>query len=170
MSRGFVKEDDQEEAPIIPKRAPLPANTPNYVTEFGLQLLKEEMEALVNEKKNIDEANETEKRRTLTVLNGRLSLLEERIQSAQLVETENKIPLEIRFGSTLKYKVISGKQKGVERTFQIVGVDEANIKKQKIAFTAPIVRSLMGLKIGEKIEFALGGQLQTLEVTDIEYV
>jgi transcription elongation factor GreB len=35
MSRGFVKESDQEELPIVPPRADLPAGLVNYVTEFG---------------------------------------------------------------------------------------------------------------------------------------
>lgn len=42
MSRGFVKEDDQEEAPIIPPRAALPSGQTNYVTPNGLKELKEE--------------------------------------------------------------------------------------------------------------------------------
>ena len=42
MSRGFVKEDDQEEAPFIPPRASLPAGVTNYVTARGMQLLLEE--------------------------------------------------------------------------------------------------------------------------------
>jgi transcription elongation factor GreB len=32
MSRGFVKEDDQEETPIVPPRADLPEGVVNYVT------------------------------------------------------------------------------------------------------------------------------------------
>ena len=32
MSRGFVKEDDQEEVPIVPQRAYLPEGVPNFVT------------------------------------------------------------------------------------------------------------------------------------------
>jgi transcription elongation factor GreB len=43
MSRGFVKEDDQEEAPIIPPRAALPNGVTNYVTPNGLQELKTEL-------------------------------------------------------------------------------------------------------------------------------
>ena len=36
MSRGFVKEDDQEEIPIVPPRADLPDGVTNYVTQVGL--------------------------------------------------------------------------------------------------------------------------------------
>jgi len=36
MSRGFVREDDQEEAPFIAPRAALPAGAVNYVTPRGM--------------------------------------------------------------------------------------------------------------------------------------
>jgi transcription elongation factor GreB len=45
MSRGFVKEDDQEETPIVPPRADLPEGVVNYVTQGG-------MGELLNENKN----------------------------------------------------------------------------------------------------------------------
>lgn len=46
MSRGFVKEEDQEEAPIIPPRAALPNGVTNYVTPKGYQDLLDELKAL----------------------------------------------------------------------------------------------------------------------------
>ena len=46
MSRGFIKEGDQEEIPRVPMRAYLPQGVPNYVTKEGLEALKEELKAL----------------------------------------------------------------------------------------------------------------------------
>ena len=46
MSRGFVKEEDQEEAPFIPPRAALPPGVTNYVTPQGYQELIKEREDL----------------------------------------------------------------------------------------------------------------------------
>lgn len=169
MSRGFVKEDDQEEAPFIPPRAPLPPNTPNYVTKRGLQKLEEEKSDLEFERKNLKEANESERRKSLAVINGKLGLLEERILSAQLIKGEEQPADEVRFGATVKTIVKNGKQKGLERTFTIVGVDESNVKEKRIAFTAPIVRNLMGKKVGEVADFKLGNESQPLEVVSIHY-
>lgn len=43
MSRGFVKEGDQEDIPIVPPRAYLPDGTINYVTQAGMnELLAEQ--------------------------------------------------------------------------------------------------------------------------------
>ncbi|WP_373399556.1 hypothetical protein V8V91_07585 [Algoriphagus halophilus] len=52
MSRGFVKEEDQEETPLVPPRVELPNGVTNYVTENGLAELLSEKEALLEEKPN----------------------------------------------------------------------------------------------------------------------
>ena len=50
MSRGFVKEGDQEEVPLVTPRPHLPPGVENYVTSQGLQALKEEREQLQQER------------------------------------------------------------------------------------------------------------------------
>lgn len=46
MSRGFVKEEDQEETPFIPARAVLPVGEINYTTPVGYKELIEERKKL----------------------------------------------------------------------------------------------------------------------------
>ena len=75
MSRGFVKEDDQEEVPIIPKRAYLPEGVTNFVTPYGMNQLLAEKQILVSEKNNLKSANENENRITLNYINAKLQLL-----------------------------------------------------------------------------------------------
>ena len=41
MSRGFVREGDQEEPVVIPQRAVLPDHVINYVTPSGMKQLRE---------------------------------------------------------------------------------------------------------------------------------
>jgi len=169
MSRGFVKEDDQEETPFIPPRAPLPENSPNYVTKRGLNALIEEKQTLENERTNLEAENEKERRLALAVINGKLNLVEERILSAQLIKAENQPENEVRFGATVTSVVLSGNQKGMERTFTIVGVDESNVKLKRIAFTAPIAKVLLGKKKGDELNFKLGNENQKLQIIDFHY-
>ena len=61
MSRGFVKEDDQEEIPIVPPRADLPEGVTNYVTQAGMNELLEEKQMLLHEKRTLDSSSENEK-------------------------------------------------------------------------------------------------------------
>lgn len=164
MSRGFVKEDDQEEAPIIPPRAALPAGETNYVTPNGLKELKEEEEKLIAERANLDKENETERRRAQAVIDGNLKLLRERISTARVLDPKEQPEDEVRFGALVELK-----QNGNIQKFQIVGVDEADVKKQKIAFVAPIAKAVTGKKVGDKIDFKLGEETRKLEILKITY-
>lgn len=164
MSRGFVKEEDQEEAPVIPPRAALPPGVTNYVTPTGYELLLREKEDLEQEQKNLPHENETERRRASMTIDGKLQLLADRIRSARILELQKQPQDEVRFGALVKFK--KGNRK---LTFQIVGVDEADVKKQKIAFTAPIAKALIGNKVGETADFKLGSETQQLKILEISY-
>ncbi|MFI8378371.1 GreA/GreB family elongation factor [Leeuwenhoekiella sp. NPDC079379] len=164
MSRGFVKEDDQEEAPIIPPRASLPVGEINYVTKKGLMALKTEKVHLENQILNLSEIDERELRRSKAVIVGKLQLLNERLLSARVLE--NTESGEVRFGATVSYQIEPNSKLN---TITIVGVDEADVKKLKISFTAPIAKALMGKKVGEIAELKLGNETRLLKIKDIRY-
>ncbi|MFZ0490641.1 MAG: GreA/GreB family elongation factor [Salegentibacter sp.] len=165
MSRGFVKEEDQEEAPIIPPRAALPAGVTNYVTPGGMEELLAERKELEKERAGLEIIDETERRRAQAVIDGKMSLLNERINSARVLKPEDQPQDEVRFGATVHLKDAKGKF----QEFAIVGVDEADVKKQKIAFVAPIARAVTGKKEGETTEYQLGSETRNLEILKITY-
>ncbi len=165
MSRGFVKEEDQEELPVVPPRAPLPPGVDNYVTAFGLQALMQEKEELEEEKRQLPPGNETERRHAAMFIDGKLRLLNERIASARVVDVSDRADDTIRFGATVELNNGRKIQK-----FQIVGVDEADIKLNKIAFTAPIVRAIIGKKEGETAPFKRGDKIQKLKILKVSYL
>ncbi|MCC6400862.1 MAG: GreA/GreB family elongation factor [Flavobacteriales bacterium] len=169
MSRGFVREGDQEEAPFIPPRAPLPADVPNHVTPRGLRILQEERSALEADRSKPYESEDA-KRRAWAEIDGRLELLNERISTAHVVEPLRPAPEEVRFGASVTFRMLSGPQAGQERTFTIVGVDEASVKDGRIAFTSPIARALIGRKRGQEAALVLAGVVQRLQVIDVAYV
>lgn len=164
MSRGFVKEGDQEELPVIPPRAALPAGVSNYVTPAGHAALLREQEALEKERKSLPRDNEAEHRRAAMIIDAKMKRLEERIISARVIDPQDQPKEEVRFGA------IVGFDNGEKiQTFQIVGVDEADIKKKKIAFTAPIARALIGKRVNETAEFKRGSNVQNLKIISIAY-
>lgn len=67
MSRGFVKEDDQEETPLVPPRPEIPNGLTNYVTENGRDELLAEKQALIDEKASFKANTEQEKRITFNL-------------------------------------------------------------------------------------------------------
>lgn len=171
MSRGFVKEDDAQTPPLIPPRAALPPGTPNYVTPAGLALLRAELTQLEAERaaSEANRDNDTDRSHRLSLHNGRLALLQERLGSARLVEPAQPPPAEVRFGATVRLRTMNGGKVGFERQFTIVGVDEADVAAGKVAFVAPIARAVQGARVGQQVTLQLGPQQEVVEVVSVHY-
>jgi transcription elongation factor GreB len=166
MSRGFVKEDDQEEVPIVPQRPYLPAGVTNFVTPLGMNQLLAEKQMLINEKDNLNNANEDEKRIALNYINAKLQLLNNRILEAKIVNLNEQPKNEIRFGAMITLKIEASKNIQI---FQIVGVDEADISKGKVSFLSPIARVLINKKIGDKVVLKQAKKDIVFEIINIVY-
>jgi transcription elongation factor GreB len=148
MSRGFVKEDDQEDIPIVPQRAYLPEGVANFVTQAGMEQLLAEKQMLIDEKDNLSSASDSEKRIALNLINAKLQLLNNRIAEARIVNLKDQPNNEIRFGALVTLRTEASNK---IQTFRIVGVDEADISKGKISFISPVAKSLINKKIGDRV-------------------
>ena len=165
MSRGFVKEDDQEEIPIVPQRAFLPEGVTNFVTQTGMDQLLAEKQMLISERDNLISINENEKRIALNFINAKLHLLNNRIDEARVVNPDEHPQNEIGFGA-----IITLKTEGSEtQTFQITGVDEADISKGKISFLSPLAKTLINKKAGDKVLLKRPKEDVVYEVVGIDY-
>ena len=153
MSRGFVKEGDQEEVPMILPRAFLPSGTPNYVTPEGLKRLQDEMESL---KKEWTDAGSNYV--TKNYLDAKMRLLSERINSAVLIDNTKANPDVVSFGMYVKYN---------DKVIRIVGVDEADASKGLISFISPIAKALIGKKKGDKFEIKVPRGTEIVEIFEI---
>ncbi len=166
MSRGFVKEDDQEEIPIVPQRATLPEGVTNFVTRAGMDQLLAEKQALINEKDNLGTSRENEKRIALNHINAKLQLLNNRIAEARLVDPSEQPQDEITFGAIVTLK---NEKSGKTQTFQIVGIDEADIAKGKISFISPLARAMINKKAGDRIILKRDKDEITFEIMALAY-
>ena len=70
------------------------------------------------------------------------------------------------FGATV---VLSDEETGNEITYQIVGEDEADIKKRLISVTSPIARALIGQQEGDIAEVKAPDGIKTYEILEIKY-
>ena len=150
MSRGFVKEGDQEEVPMLTPRAFLPPGVENFVTSVGMEELKAEREEILRERKQYEGVDNNDARVNNNYLTGKLRLLEERIHSARVLDYDPQRQNDVAFGATIKFKNLRNNQIA---QYQIVGVDEANIMKGKISFLSPLSKVLMNKKAGETVSF-----------------
>ena len=138
MSRGFIKEGDQEEIPMVPPRAYLPEGVPNYVTREGLAALNEELRDLEAEL-----AKAGDNYIMSNFIQAKMKLLINRISSAVEVDISKANKDTVSFGAWVRYN---------GRVVRIVGVDEADINKGLVSFTSPIAKALTGKKAGDVVE------------------
>lgn len=150
MSVAFRRESDDEH--LEPKfEIPIPSG-PNLVTACGLALIGErigELEARL-------EAGGEEA--AIAAIKRDLRYWQTRQITAQLVPEPDGETVE--FGTTVTFAL-----NGKENTLAIVGDDEADPAKGKIAFSAPLGRALMGSETGEFVDF--GGKQDAIEVLAI---
>ena len=155
MSRGFIKEGDQEEIPRAPMRAYLPQGVPNYVTKEGLEALKEELKALQFER--IKAGDDYIK---ANFIDATIELLVDRINNAVEVDLSKSKKDTVSFGAWVRYN---------GRVVRIVGVDEADVNKGLVSFVSPIAKSLMGKKEGDVIELKGPSGKERVKVEEVSY-
>ena len=71
------------------------------------------------------------------------------------------------FGATV---YVADEESGDEMTYQIVGEDEADIKINKISFSSPIARALIGKEEGDVAKVETPGGIRLLEIVEVKYV
>ena len=70
------------------------------------------------------------------------------------------------FGATVD---LADEETGDELTYQIVGDDEADIKKGLLSYTSPIARALIAKNEGDEVEFQAPDGLKTFEILEVRY-
>ncbi|MBR1514234.1 MAG: GreA/GreB family elongation factor [Bacteroidales bacterium] len=153
MSRGFIKEGDQEEIPRVPMRAYLPEGVPNYVTKEGLDVLKEELKNLEAERVKAGDNYIMS-----NFIEAKMKLLISRINSAVEIDLSKADKEKVSFGAWVRYG---------GRVVRIVGVDEADVNKGLISFISPLAKSLTGKRAGDVIELKSSERI-TVEAVSFE--
>lgn len=173
MSRGFVKEGDQEEVPMVPPRAFLPQGAVNYVTPQGYASLLKEKEAIIAERESAT-GNETDLRVTRNYLNFKLELLDERIRTAVVVEAPSPNDGTIGLGACVTFQTdvpnMHNKNPHSPKpiTIRITGADESDGTKN-LSFFSPLAMALSGHKAGEELKIDLPTGTQRIKVLSVTY-
>ena len=153
------------------------------LTKRGAQLLKEELHRLktkdrydviraiaearshgdLSENAEYDAAKERQ-----SFIEGRIALLEGKLGSAQIIDpTELEADGRIVFATTVQLEDL---ESGETVQYQIVGVDEADLKENKISVTSPIARAMIGKYAGEIIEVEAPSGIREYEILEVLYI
>ncbi|MCA9551044.1 MAG: transcription elongation factor GreA [Myxococcales bacterium] len=101
-------------------------------------------------------------------IEGRIKEVESKLALAEVIDPSTLTGDKVVFGATVT--VVDG-ESGETSRYQIVGLDEADLKEGKISLTAPIARALMGKRVGDIVEVKLPKRgNKELEVEKVEFV
>lgn len=149
MSVAFRRENDDEH--LEPKFEIPIAPGPNLVTPRGLRQIRARLAEL---DARIADQNDPEAVKTLRRDHRYWGT---RLATAEVVPAAGDE--EVAIGSRVTFLL-----DGRARTISIVGGDEADAAHNRIAFSAPLARALIGLTAGETTDFA--GRVDAIEVLE----
>ena len=153
------------------------------LTKYGAEMLKEELARLkskdrpavinaisearaqgdLSENAEYDAAKERQ-----SFIEGRIADLEGKLSAAQIIDPALlDADGRIVFGSTVRLEDL---ESGEEVTYQIVGVDEADLKDKKVSITSPIARALIGKSAGDVVEVQAPAGIREYEVLEVRYI
>ena len=99
---------------------------------------------------------------------GRIQEIEGKLSAAQIIDpTTVHAEGRVVFGATVK---LEDEDTGDLVAYQIVGEDEADLKKGLINISSPIARALIGKSEGDTAEVQAPGGLRHYEIIEITYV
>ncbi len=151
------------------------------MTKQGAEALRRELEYLKGEKRRaiiaaIEEARahgdlsenaEYHAAKEEQGLNeARIKYLEDRLARAHIIDPATIDADRVVFGATVD---LIDLDEGTEVTYQIVGVDEADIEAGKVSITSPIARALIGREEGDVVTVDAPGGRREYEIQAIRY-
>ena len=150
-----------------------------YITQEGLNKLKEELEHLMNverpaiskligeaiEKGDISENAEYDAAKDAQgMLEAKISVLRDKIAHARIID-ESKI--DTSAVQILNKVTIKNRKSNTTMQYTIVSEHEADLKSGKISIGTPIARGLMGKKVGDVVDIKVPSGVIPFEIIDI---
>ena len=101
-------------------------------------------------------------------IEGRIKHLESELSHAQVIDVATLTAGDrVVFGATVQ---LADADTDEERTYQIVGDLEADIKQGLIAISSPVARALIGKHEGDSISIDAPGGSREYDIVSVEYV
>ncbi|HYD47073.1 MAG TPA: transcription elongation factor GreB [Terriglobales bacterium] len=180
MSKAFTKESDGDDEELELSSAVMPSDFKNYITPGGYRRLHDELDRLwkVERPKLVEtiawaasNGDRSENgdyiygKRRLREIDRRIRYLNQRVDSAVVVDNAGKTHDKVYFGAT----VTVADEHGAERTVSIVGTDEIDIERGRVSWISPIATALLNASTGDSVTLRTPRGSEELEILEIRY-
>jgi transcription elongation factor GreA len=99
-------------------------------------------------------------------IEGRIHEIEAKLSNAEVIDITKLSGTRVVFGCTV---TVVDSMSDEEKTYKIVGDDEADLKAGKISYNSPIARALIGKEEGDESVIKAPGGDRRVEITTIIY-
>jgi transcription elongation factor GreB len=181
MSRPLVKQTGRQD-PRNAGAAALPAGARNYITPAGYKRLKDEALHLLDKERpelvkviqwaasNGDRSENADYiygKRRLREIDRRIRFLTKRLEAAVVVDPATRPPTDqVFFGATVT--VVHGN--GEERTYSIVGIDEADAARGRISWISPLAKALLKAHEGDTVVLRTPAGSERIDILSVQYL
>jgi len=182
MNKAFVKETDAADVDEDGVSAPaLPVGSKNYMTPAGYARLDAEFNHLwkVERPKLVEtiswaasNGDRSENgdyiygKKRLREVDRRIRFLSKRLEHAEVVDPASREQTDqVFFGAT----VTVADQDGRESTYAIVGIDEADAGRGRIAWISPMARALLKAREGDTVNVQTPDGRREVEIVEVRY-
>ena len=183
MNKAFVKESDAPEADEDDVVAPaLPTGSKNYMTPAGYARLNAEfnqlwtverpklVETIAWAASNGDRSENGDYiygKKRLREVDRRIRFLAKRLEHAEVVDPARREATDqVFFGATVTVADANGQ----EATYAIVGIDEADAGRGRIAWNSPMARALLKAREGDTVSVQTPEGRREVEIVEVRYV
>lgn len=151
------------------------------ITPDGYQKLREELEKLLKfeRPKNIRDISEARAHGDLSenaeyhaakekqsFLEGRIQELKTKLALADVIDPSKITQSKTAFGATVKVMDLSTDE---EKTFMLVGPDEADARIGKISISSPVGRALLNREVGDAVTIKAPAKTMEYEILHISF-
>jgi transcription elongation factor GreB len=183
MNKAFVRESDAELDDEDDVAAPaLPSGSKNYLTPAGYARLNAEfnelwtverprlVETIAWAASNGDRSENGDYlygKKRLREVDRRIRFLSKRIEHAEVVDPATREATDqVFFGATVTVADAGGH----EATYAIVGIDEADAARGRIAWISPMARALLKAREGDVVSVQTPEGRREVEIVEVRYV
>ena len=100
-------------------------------------------------------------------IEGQILELEDKYSRADVIDVSKLEGDVVRFGATV---TLIDEDTEEEKTWQIVGDYEADVKAGKVSISSPVARALINKECGDSVEVAAPGGARSYEIGKVQYI
>ena len=153
------------------------------VTPEGLEKLQQELSYLTEVRRkevadrirqarefgDISENSEYDDAKTEQgLLERRINEVQRRIRNARVVDPSEADSGAVDLGTRVTLKLVGGRGKNDERTFQIVGANESDPASGKLSHASPVGRAVLKRRVGDKVTVSTPRGATEYEIVNVE--